>query len=78
MKYALKLCTLIAAILLAGCAFLTKPSTAGPSPLVVASCPPKLPLLADGADTFGDTTAKLVEVAGIYYECTAAIGIRPP
>lgn len=58
-----------------GCATSTKPSpAAGPNPLVVASCPELTPL-AD--DTFGATTRKLVEVAGIYRECReAALGVR--
>lgn len=44
-----------------------------PPPLVIASCP-KLSPLAD--DSFGATTAKLVEVAGIYYQCRAAAGVK--
>lgn len=36
---------------------------------MVASCPPLTPL---SDDTFGATTLKLVEVAGIYAECRAA------
>lgn len=40
-----------------------------PSPLVTASCPMLTPLTDD---SFGATAAKLVEVAGIYYECRAA------
>jgi hypothetical protein len=38
-------------------------------PLVVANCPPLAPLQDD---SFGATTAKLVEVAGIYHKCRAA------
>lgn len=44
----------------------------GPSPLVVASCPTITPL---SDDTFGAVTAKVVEVAAIYYECRAAAGV---
>lgn len=36
---------------------------------MVASCPPLSPL---SDDTFGATTLKLVEVAGVYNECRAA------
>lgn len=56
-----------------GCAWLTRHLTPpGPSPLVVASCPKLTPLLDP---SFGATTEKLVEVAGIYYECRAAAGV---
>jgi hypothetical protein len=46
----------------------------GPSPLVRASCPETLVPLTD--DSFGATTVKLIEVAGTYYRCIEAIGIR--
>jgi|GEM_PF-3136762 len=46
-----------------------------PSPLFLASCP-DLTELSD--DSFGATTLKLVEVAGIYYTCRAAGGIDEP
>lgn len=59
------------AIALTGCALLTKPSTV--APLVVANCPKLTPL---SEDTFGATTSKLVEVAGIYYQCRAAAGVK--
>jgi hypothetical protein len=41
---------------------------------VIASCP-KLTPLTD--DTFAATADKLVEVAGIYYECRAAALATP-
>jgi hypothetical protein len=41
----------------------------GPSPLVVASCPP-LQRLDD--DSFGATTLKLEAVAAQYWKCRAA------
>lgn len=41
--------------------------------MVTASCPPLTPL---SDDSFGATTAKLTEVAGIYYRCRAAAGVR--
>ena len=56
---------------LTGCAWLTKPSMPGPSPLVVASCPPLTPMQDD---SFGAVTSKVVEVSGIYYGCRAAAG----
>ena len=65
---------LIASYLLMGCVSLTKPSTVGPSPLVVASCPNKLPLLVD--DTLGALVNNSVQVAGIYYGCIAAVGVK--
>lgn len=70
MKFARTLFTLIAVTLLVGCARSTMPLQApGPDPLVMASCPP-LPTLQD--DSFGATTAMLVEVAGQYHKCRAA------
>lgn len=60
------LCT-VSAFTLLGCA---SPSTRPlPDPLVVASCPDLTPL---EDDTFGATTRKLVEVAGLYHQCRAA------
>ena len=44
------------------------------NPLLVASCPPLQPLTDD---SFGATTAKLVEVAGQYNKCRAAAGVQP-
>lgn len=38
---------------------------------MVSSCPELTPL-PPGANTFGDTTLKLVEVAGQYRKCRAA------
>lgn len=61
-----------AAILLTGCPA-SIPRSPEPDPLVVASCP-KLTPLAD--DSFGATVNKLVEVAGIYYECRRAAGVK--
>lgn len=70
MKFARTLSTLIAVILLAGCGASTMPLQAPKAdPLVVANCPPLAPLQDD---SFGATTAKLVEVAGIYHKCRAA------
>jgi hypothetical protein len=37
---------------------------------MLTACPEKLTELSD--DTFGATVSKLVEVAGIYYECRTA------
>lgn len=45
----------------------------GAKPLVIASCPQLAPL---SDDTFGATASKLVEVAGIYYQCRAAAGVN--
>ena len=70
MKQLRRLFIAIALIPLTGCALLTKPFTV--SPLVIASCPRLAPL---GDATFGATTEKLVEVAGIYYECRRAAGV---
>ena len=59
----------IAAIALTGCAGSMPPSPGGPTALAVASCPPLTPL---AEDSFGATTVKLIEVAGIYHRCRAA------
>ena len=62
-------------LLLAACS--TQPSRTDhrPNPLLTASCPDLTPL-AD--DSFGGTTLKLIEVAGIYYRCrTAALAQVP-
>jgi hypothetical protein len=73
MKFALNAFTLIASCLLSACASPTMPYGAGPSPLVVASCPELTPM-ADGAD-MGTMLDKLTEVAGTYYVCReAALG----
>ena len=58
-------------VFLTACGLSTTPLLAGPNPLVVAACPPLSPL-APEQDTFGDTTLKLVEVAGQYRKCRAA------
>jgi hypothetical protein len=63
------LCTAIVAILLTGCASSIKPSPTPKNPLLVASCPPLTPLTDD---SFGATTLKLVEVAGLYHRCREA------
>ncbi len=39
------------------------------APLVVAACPELTPL---AGDSFGDTTRKLLEVVGLYWQCRAA------
>lgn len=65
---------LVLCLLLSGCGWFgggVKPEAG--NPVAVASCPEKLPALV--GDTFGDTAAKLIEVAGIYFKCrTAAVG----
>jgi hypothetical protein len=66
---AITLSTVSAIMALTGCATSTKHSAAGPDALVIASCPELTPL-NDGS--FGATTTKLVEVAGIYYACREA------
>lgn len=46
------------------------PRSAPPAaPLVVAACPELTPL---AGDSFGDTTRKLLEVVGLYWQCRAA------
>lgn len=71
MKYP---CIAIASILLTGCASSMKPLPTAPNLLLTASCPPLTPL-AD--DSFGATTLKLVEVAGLYHRCrTAALALQ--
>ena len=60
----------IACTTLQACATSTPPSV---SPLVQAMCPPLTPL---DDPSFGATTRKLVEVAGIYYKCRAAAGVK--
>lgn len=58
---------------LTACSLPTRPSSAA-NPLLAVSCPPLTPL-AD--DTFGATTLKLIEVAGIYHRCrTAALALE--
>lgn len=71
-RVAMWLIILLGYVVLSGCPASIPPSP-GPSPLVVASCP-KLTPLRD--DTFAATTEKLVEVAGIYYACRAAAGVK--
>lgn len=76
MKYAQTLSILIASSLIVGCSWPIKRSTLGePSALAKASCPTKLIPLNKGAD-MGDLELKIVEIAGIYYECIAAVGIK--
>ena len=69
MKFKRALCTPIAAILLSSCSASMKPSPAGPSALVVASCPEIAPL---SDPSFGATTLKLIEVGQQYRECRLA------
>ena len=46
-----------------------------PNPLITANCPDLTPL---SDDSFGATSLKLIEVAGIYYRCReAALSARP-
>jgi hypothetical protein len=52
-----------------------KRSTVELSPLVIASCPPKLAQPSD--NTMGAIVNKVVEVSRVYYECIAAVGIPP-
>lgn len=73
MRFVQTLFLLTASFLLTACGSLIKPSSPEVSPLVTASCP-KLTPLSD--DSFGAVTAKLSEVAGIYYECRAAAGVK--
>jgi hypothetical protein len=61
------LCTLSAATMLAGCKPLIRPSPH--RDLIQVACPQLTPLTDD---SFGATTLKLVEVAGLYYRCRAA------
>lgn len=61
---------LILVLLLSGCGLIgSKPDTG--NPLAVSSCPESLPALTDPG--FGATVTKLVEVAGIYHKCRAAV-----
>lgn len=72
MKY---LFTVIVATILTGCATSTPRSPDKINPLVKANCPKLTPLVDD---SFGATTLKLVEVAGIYYRCReAALSTQP-
>ena len=59
-----------ASIVLTGCGGSMPPLPGEVSPLVVANCPASLGILESG--TFGETTNKLVEIAGVYYKCRAA------
>ena len=59
-----------ALLMLTACATSTPPSV---SPLILASCPPLTPL---DDPSFGATTRKLVENAGIYYRCRTAAGVK--
>lgn len=69
MKFKPILSTATASFLLLGCSLPTKPLPDGPSPLVVASCPP-LTELSD--DTMGALLAKLIDVSNQYRDCRAA------
>ena len=69
MKFNPILATVIAASL-TGCGGLpTKPSPAGPSPLVIFACPEQAPL-AD--DTMGAAADRLIALAIAYRECRSA------
>lgn len=70
-KRAKSLSIVIASILVTACCSLMPPSKIEPSPLTVASCPQTLGPLRD--DSFGATTEKLAEVAGVYYRCRASV-----
>ena len=62
--------TASASILMASCATSMPPSPATDQrPLLRVSCPPLTPL---AGPTFGETTTKLIEIAGQYRECQAA------
>ncbi len=63
------LCIAIASMTLTGCGSSTKLSRPEPNPLLTVSCPELTPL-TDAS--FGATTIKLIEVAGLYYRCRAA------
>ena len=68
-KMTLLFALLAATTMATGCASSIRPSPTPPNPLLTVSCPPLTPL-AD--DSFGATTVKLIEVAGIYHRCRAA------
>ena len=70
MKPLKSLCIATVAMSLTACATSTPPSV---SPLVQAMCPPLTPL---DDPSFGATTRKLVEVAGIYHRCRTAAGVK--
>src|SRR5437868_12848332 len=63
------LCSSIAALALTACGSTTPASPGTPSPLVVASCPPRQPLLDD---TFGSWMLKAQETGAMYDKCSAA------
>ena len=71
------LCTLLVCTLLTSCsASMTRSATAWePPPLVVAACP-KPPPLTD--PSFGGTTQALVQLAILYRQCRAAMGLDKP
>lgn len=63
-------------MILTGCASSTKRSETPPNPLLSISCPQLVPLTDP---SFGATTLKLIEVAGVYHRCRAAVlGLEPP
>ena len=62
--------SLLVLISLTGCGFFQK-KPVEQNPLVTAECPDTLGELKD--DTFGATTMKLSEVAGIYFTCLKAV-----
>ena len=65
----MKAALLIACLALAGCTA-TGGTKGDNNPLLATECPEQLPELTD--NTFGGTTEKLVEVAGIYHRCRRA------
>jgi len=68
-KFVKTLAISTAALLQACSAISTKPSPAGPSPLVVAACPEQAALTDD---SMGALAARLQELGGQYRECRAA------
>lgn len=65
---------LLISIHITGCGFFPKRTDPG-NALATTACPKELPPLTE--DSFGATTKKLVEVAGIYHQCaTAARGAK--
>lgn len=68
-KFVRSLCSVTAGLALMGCASSIPASLGTPSPLVVASCPPRTPLLDD---SFGSWVLKAQEIGGQYDKCREA------
>lgn len=68
------LCTGIAVTIPLGCSSSMTRSEPPANPLIRANCPELVPLTDD---SFGATTLKLIEVAGVYYRCREA-ALKPP